>query len=374
MLIFGLDSSAEWFKWAAAAVILVIFFILAFLSRLLMAGVMRLLAHRTETQLDDMIVHALRGPLYMVLVVTGIWLALLQIPELVPYRDPVHDAGVILLLILATIAVVRVVNAVLICYGSEIAPRTAGGLDNKIVPLLQRVSKVVIYAIGLLIILDQLNVNISPILAGLGIGGLAVALALQSTLSNFLAGTYVISDAIIHIGDYIMLDSGQDGFVEDIGWRTTKLRNWQGNLIIFPNSKLAEAIVTDFEKPEKAMLFSVGCGVSYESDLSKVERVAMQVAEETMRKYPEGVKDFKPVLRFKSFGDSNIDFDIILKAIDRAAHYYLKSEFIKALHKRFAEEGIEIQYPVRKLLIGEGQNSVLPSARQKNMGGVTPGS
>ena len=291
------------------------------------------------------------------------WLALLQIPELSPHLDVVRDVGVILFIGVATVAVDRVVNALLVWYGIEIAPRTKVDFDNKIIPLLQRVSRIIIYSLGLLIILDQLHVNISPILAGLGIGGLAVALALQSTLSNFLAGTYVMSDAVIHTGDYIMLDSGHDGFVEGIGWRTTKLRNWQGNLIIFPNSKLAEAIVTDFEKPERAMAFSVECGVSYESDLAKVERVALQVAEETMRKFPEGVKDFQPVLRFKSFGDSNIDFDIVLKATDRAAHFALKSEFIKSLHKRFGEEGIDIQYPVRKLILSSGQSALVPPKR-----------
>jgi small-conductance mechanosensitive channel len=254
-----------------------------------------------------------------------------------------------------TVAAVRVVHVIMLWYGIEIAPKTKSDIDNKIVPLLQRVSKVLIYSIGLLIILDQLNVNISPILAGLGIGGLAVALALQSTLSNFLAGTYVISDGIIHAGDYVMLEGGPEGYVEDIGWRSTKLRNWQGNLIILPNSKLAEAIVTDFEKPDKAMIFTVDCGVSYESDLSKVERVTLEVANETMQKLPEGAKDFQAVVRFKEFGDSNVIFAVVLKSVDRICQFSLKHQFIKALHKRFGEERITIEYPVRRLYFGEGQ-------------------
>lgn len=353
MLIFGLDANAEWFKWAAAGGTLALFIALALLSRFLMTGIMRLVAHRTQTKLDDMILQSLRGPVFTVLIIAGVWLALAQIPELTPHKDIIQKIGTILLLGLATIASVRSVQVLLLWYGMEIAPRTKLAVDNRLIPLLRRVSTILIYSIGLLIILDQMHVNISPILAGLGIGGLAVALALQSTLSNFLAGTYVLSDAIIHTGDYIMLDSGQEGNVEDIGWRSTKLRHWQGNLIILPNSKLAEAIVTNYDKPEKALVFSVDCGVSYESDLAKVERVALAVAEETMRRLPEGVKDFKPMLRFKAFGDSNIDFSVILKAADRSGHYIVKSEFIKALNKRFGEEGIEIQYPVRKLIYAD---------------------
>ncbi len=194
-------------------------------------------------------------------------------------------------------------------------------IDNRLLPLLRRVSTVVIYAIGLLIILDQLHVNISPILAGLGIGGLAVALALQPTLSNFLAGTYVMSDAVIHVGDYIMLENGPEGMVEDIEWRSTKLRHWQGNLLILPNSKLAEAIVTDYEKPEQSMLFTVDCGVSYDSDLQRVERVTIEVAETVLGRLSEGDKCFKPLVRFKEFGDSNINFAVVLKAVDRAGHF-----------------------------------------------------
>ncbi len=355
MPIFGFQTDIEWLRWAIAGGILAFFIVLALLSRAVLKGIMLLVAHHTKTKLDDMLVNSLGGPLFAGLIVAGLWLALIQIPELAPYLDIVRQAGVISFLTVITVVAVRVANVLLVWYGVEIAPRTKFDVDDKIIPLLQRVSKILIYAIGLLIILDQMNVNISPILAGLGIGGLAVALALQSTLTNFLAGTYVMSDAVIHTGDYIALDSGQEGFIEDIGWRTTKLRNWQGNLVILPNAKMSEAIITNYEKPDKAIIFAVECGVSYESDLSVVEKVALAVAEETLTKFPEGAKDFKPVLRFKRFGDSNIDFTVVLKSLDRVGQFTLKHEFIKILHKRFGEESIEIQYPVRKLYFAGGK-------------------
>ena len=99
------------------------------------------------------------------------------------------------------------------------------------------------------------------------------------------------------------------------------------------------------------MIFRVECGVSYDSDFGRVGEVALEVARGVMQKYPEGAKDFEPVIRFKEFGDSNINFAVVLKATDRMAHFPLKSEFIKALHRRFNEAGIEIQYPARKLWI-----------------------
>ncbi len=351
-------TEADLIRWGISAGIFAGFIALAFFSRLILRGILRLLAHRTKTTLDDLIIKTLTGPVFFIIVFAGLWIALARLTELAPYLDVIHKIFAIVYIGIGAASVVRVTHALLTWYGTEVAHRTKSDIDDRLVPIFRRIIDVAIYAIALMIILDQLDVNISPILAGLGIGGLAVALALQSTLSNFLAGTYVITDAVIRKGHYILLDSGQEGWVEDIGWRTTKIRHWQGNLIILPNARLADAIVIDFEKPEAAMLFSVDCGVSYDSDLAKVERVTLETAKELLQEHPSGAKDFEPVIRFKAFGDSNINFAVVLKGNDRAAQFILKHEFIKKLHKRFQEEGIEIQYPVRKLLFGNEQRQI----------------
>lgn len=344
-----------WVRWAISGGIFLLFLAIAFASRFILDRLRDLFAHRTKTQLDDFILHALRTPLFLGLIVLGIWLAIIQVPEMDEHQDIAHKVAVVLYIGIAAMAVARVIDAFMSWYGTEIATRTHTDIDDKLLPVLKRVEKIVVYGIAFMIILDRLNVNISPLIAGLGIGGLAVALALQPTLVNFLAGTYVTTDAVIRKDHYIVLDSGQEGYVEEIGWRITKIRSWDGNLIVLPNSRLAEAIVIDYEVPSPPLMFRVECGVSYDSDLEKVERVALEVAREVMQKYPEGAKDFEPVVRFKAFGDSNIDFAVVLKAINRMAHFQLKSHFIKALHKRFAEEDIEIQYPARKIYFAEPQ-------------------
>lgn len=361
---FSLETAEAWVNWVIAAGIFLFFVGLAFASGLILAGILRLVAHRTKTKLDDLIIKALKAPVFAALIALGLWLALVQVPELSNYDSTIHKIFVVIFIAIGAVAVVRVTNALVTWYVSEVAIRTDTDLDDKLMPILRRVGSLVIYSIALMIILSQLNVDISPLIAGLGIGGLAVALALQATLSNFLAGTQVMSDAVIRKGHYIMLDSGQEGFVEEIGWHSTKVRHWQGNLVVLPNSKLANAIVTDYDKPDASMLFAVACGVGYDSDLEKVERVTAEVAEEVMQKYPEGAKDFTPVVRFKEFGDSNINFAVVLKAVDRAGHFTLKHEFIKTLHKRFNEEGIEIQYPVRKLYFADSHAALWASPTQ----------
>lgn len=346
------SAEADLIRWGISAGIFTGFVALAFFSRLLLSGIMRVLAHRTATMLDDLIVKALKGPVFTIIIVAGLWIALARLSELAPYVDVVHKIFIILYITIIAVTVVRVTDAILGWYGTEIAVRTQSEVDDRLVPIFRRISDIVIYAVALMIILDRLNVNISPLLAGLGIGGLAVALALQSTLSNFLSGTYVISDAIIRKGHYIQMDGGPEGWVEDIGWRTTKLRHWQGNLIILPNSRLADAIVTDFEKPDAPVVFTIDCGISYDSDLTKVEQITLEVARKLQQEHPLGAKDFEPVVRYNKFLDSNINFFVVLKGNDRAAQFVLKHEFIKMLHKRYREEGIQIEYPVRKLLFG----------------------
>jgi small-conductance mechanosensitive channel len=348
-----LSSNEPWVIWVVSAVIFALFIILALASKFILKITMRLFTHRTKTILDDLIVKALTGPIFAVIVAAGLWIAVARLPEVDSYINTIHKIFVIVYIGIMAVAVIRVIHAILIWYSTEVAPRTKSQFDDRLIPILRRMSDVIIYAIALMIVLDQLNINISPILASLGIGGLAVALALQPTLSNFLSGTYVISDAVIRKGDYIQLDSGQEGTVEEIGWRTTKIRHWQGNIIVLPNSKLSDAIVTDFERPESPMLFTVNCGVSYDSDLEQVERVSLEVANDLMKNHSLGAKDFDPVLRFKEFGDSNINFTVTLKGIDRASQFTLKHDFIKSLHKRFKAEGITIEYPTRKLYLAD---------------------
>ena len=347
-------TNADWIRWGISAAIFAGFLGLAFLSRFILKGIMFLFARKTKTTLDDKLIAALTPMIFIILVVGGLWIALARLTELTPHVDIVHKIFIILYIGIGAVTAVRVAHAILAWYGEEIATKTESDIDDKLIPIFRRVIDVIIYGIALMILFNRLNIPISPILGALGIGGVAVALALQPTISNFLSGTYVVTDAVIRKGHYIQLDNGFEGFVEDIGWRTTKIRSWQGNLIIVPNGKMADSVITDFDKPDISVAFAVDCGVSYESDLQKVEQVTIEVAKKVLSEFPEGDSSFEPVLRFKKFDDSNIAFSIVLKSKDRPGQFVLKHEFIKALQSRYRQEGIDIQYPVRKLIFGNG--------------------
>ncbi len=126
--------------------------------------------------------------------------------------------------------------------------------------------KVVIWITGGLVLLGGLGISITPLLTALGVGGLAVALALQDTLSNFFAGIHLLIEQPVRVGDFIKLESGQEGYVADIGWRTTRIRMLPNNMVILPNSKLTQSILTNYYLPEPRMAVLLPISVSYKAD------------------------------------------------------------------------------------------------------------
>ena len=235
-------------------------------------------------------------------------------------------------------------------YIRAIAARTKLGKVNRLLPPIRRVLPILIYAVATLVALDSIDIAISPLLAGFGIGGLAIALAIQPTLSNFFAGTYLVTEGEINEGDFIELEGGPSGYVVDVGWRSTKVRSRFNNLIIIPNSQMMNSILTNYYSPTPAMNVIINCGVSYDSDLTEVERLVLEVVQEAIDESQHAVKDVEPFFGFSEFGDSNIDFFVFIQANDRMGSFILKSEVIKKIHARFEKEGIEINYPVRRLI------------------------
>ncbi|MXX53921.1 MAG: mechanosensitive ion channel family protein [Dehalococcoidia bacterium] len=244
----------------------------------------------------------------------------------------------------------RIVQESLRWYIENIAKRTGSDLDDKLLPMVRRIAPILVYAVGALMALDVVGISIAPMLAGLGIAGIAVGLALQPTLSNLFSGMFMVSEGELNEGDFIELDGGPSGFVVDVSWRSTKIRDRFNNLIMIPNSKMMESVMTNYVSESTAVTILVPCGVSYESDLEKVERVSLEVANGVRDDLEEAVDDFDPLVRFSDFGESNIDFNVIMQANDRLGSFVVKHELIKRLHSRFREEGIEINYPVRKLV------------------------
>jgi len=329
--------------WIIGPVVFVGWVIVLSLIMRIVYGRIHALAARTATDIDDVIVRALRVPMLLVILVTG-GLVLARILPLSPEWDNGVNLAVKLGIILAGVLFVDGLVKALLWRASRKATylRTSSGI-------VQTAVRGIIILIAVLIVLETAGVSITPLVASLGVGSLAVALALQSPLANFFAGIQILADKPIEVGQYIRLDSGEEGYVTNIGWRSTTIRALPNNLIVVPNSRIMDAIITNYHLPQRELSILVQVGVHYDSDLEHVERVTCEVAKEVLTTVPGGKKDFEPFIRYHTFGESSINFTVILRAEEFVDGYLIKHEFVKRLHKRFKEEGIVIPFPIRTL-------------------------
>ncbi len=215
--------------------------------------------------------------------------------------------------------------------------------------LLSNLATTIVLILGTLIILQTIGIQITPILTTLGIGGLAVGLALQDTLANLFSGVYLIMSKQVRTGDYVKLEDKHEGYITDITWRNTTIKELSNNVIIVPNSKLASAIFTNYHLPVKEITLTINVGVDYESDLEEVERVTVEVAKKVLEEVSPELLENEPFLRFHTFGDSSIDFTVFMRVNEFFDQRIAKHKFIKQLHKRYQQEKIKIPFPIREV-------------------------
>jgi small-conductance mechanosensitive channel len=306
------------------------------------------IAAKTKWEGDDIIVNAFKGAVvYLFFTLLGLYLAISVSPLSEDLSHLLQNIILVIIILSVTWLLTNIATGFLELYAGrfkDAIPQTT---------IFKNLTKIVIITIGFLIILQTLGISITPILTALGVGGLAVALALQDTLSNLFSGLHIILSKQVKTGDYIKLESGEEGYVVDITWRNTTIRMLANNIVIVPNSKLASIIITNFCLLEKTMSLLIQVGVSYDSDLKKVERVTIDVAREVMETVAGGVAEFEPFIRYHTFGDSSINFTVILRAREFVNQYLVKHEFVKRLHERYKKEGIEIPFPIRTVYLNQ---------------------
>lgn len=308
-------------------------------------------AARSASHADDLLVAALRGPVVLWGLLVGLYAAA-SVLDLPRASGVLVRSALVVLVILSVTWTLSRLGAGLV---QSRAAASMGALPS--VNLLTNLVRVTILLLGGLVILDTLGVSITPLITALGVGGLAVGLALQDTLANLFAGLHILVSRQVRPGDFVRLGSGQEGFVQDITWRYTTIRQLPNNLIIVPNSALSASITANFSLPDNEQAILVQVGVSYASDLQQVERVTIEVGQEVMREVEGGVPSFTPFIRYHTFGDSSIGFTVILRGKDYVAQYLVTHEFIKRLHRRYNAEGIEIPFPIRTVHLKTAQSA-----------------
>ena len=305
-------------------------------------------AQRTRWRADDLVLVLLCWVVPWGAVVGGIWAAVLGLPLTRGWRGDCDHALLAAVVLVATLGLARV-TAEAVRAGALSHAGTSGSAT-----IFVNIARVLVLVVGLLVLLDSLGIAISPLLTALGVGGLAVALALQDTLTNLFAGVHILASRKVQPGDFIQLDNGMEGYVVNTNWRNTAIRQLPDNLVIVPNAKVAASVLTNYNRPQQEMSVLVQAGVGYDSDLNHVERVTCEVGREVMQDVEGGVREHEPFIRYHTFGDSSINFSVILRAREVTAQYLIVHEFIKRLHRRYQQEGIQIPFPIRTIVQAPG--------------------
>ncbi|MEX2465489.1 MAG: mechanosensitive ion channel family protein [Gemmatimonadota bacterium] len=338
--------------WVRRSIFIVGGVLLGLMTEAVVVRWVRRLIERTRYQWDDLLIKSLRGLPTVWLSAGGVYLALNVGTVEASVAGPVQNGLTIILIGSVAIAGMRAV-------GDGVKMISAGSPDTiKSPTLVVNLARIAVLTLGLFIILQNLGINITPLITALGIGGLAVALALQDTLGNLFAGVQIILSRQVRQGDFVELSSGEEGWVTDVKGRNTTINTFpDGNLVVVPNSVLANSIVKNFSFPETALWISVMVGVAYDSDLEHVEQVTKEVAKEVLDLVEGGVKGEDAKVLFREFGDSSINFEVRLLVTELNARGRIRSEFIKHLHRRYNKEGIEIPFPIRTVVMKGGKSA-----------------
>jgi small-conductance mechanosensitive channel len=317
-----------------------------FLAERVLRPALTRLARRTPFKWDDVFVDALRGLLFTWLALAALLLAAPDLNLLPEVQAKIGFFGGIVFIATITLFAARFAGNLVSVLGDRgIVASTS---------ILRNVVRLIVFIVGGLVVLDRMGVAITPALTVLGVGGLGVSLALKDTLSNLFAGMQIVASGHIRVGDWIKIESGDEGTVADIQWRVTTVRTALNTLVVVPNAKMAESLVTNYSRPSLEIVVRVPLTVGYGNDLARIERIAIEVGRDTLREAPGGVAEFEPFVRFGALGESSVALTLVLHAKEPAQEGLLRHEAVKRLHKRLTAEGIEAPYPVRTVRWPQG--------------------
>ena len=330
-----------------------LFAILTIVAGLVVAGIARFIvrwlqkyAETTETQWDDIIVAAIGTPVQVGIIAISVYIALKYF-DIVPEQyawllsDKVLNSIYILI---GTWIISSLLHDIIHIYGHALAAKTEGDTDDRIVDLLELAVRYVVWFAGIMLILVNLEINITPFLAGAGIAGLAFALAAQDLISNFFGGAIITVDKPFKIGDRIQFDTFY-GDVLVIGTRSTRIKTVDGRIVTIPNNKITSNSVVNFSAPDPKIRYTIPITAAYRSDIVRVKEILFEVAEDAIKNTEYFADDLAPKVFFQEFGDSSLKFVIYIWARAYNVPDEVKDAINVRIAARFAAEGIDIPFP-----------------------------
>lgn len=323
-----------------ALAILVIFFVLAKIVYIIFEKVLLRLAKKTKTEIDDLIVEKIRNPLNFILLLIGVRLALVPIEFTTSYITTIEKLIYTIIILLVTLMVARIFSVLIDSWGTKFTKITKSDLDDQLLGLAHKFSKIVVFIVGILVIFDYWGIAIGPFLASLGIAGLAIAFALQNTLANVFGGISLIIDKTIRIGDVIEVD-GTKGTVIDIGMRSTRIKSFDGNSVIIPNGKLVDSKVQNRVQPNRKERVVIPFGVEYGANIERVKKIVLK----EIKKVPDILDDPAPSVMFREMGDSALIFKAYFWMKNYSETFAAKDKANELIYNALNKAKINIPYP-----------------------------
>lgn len=320
--------------------ILALTVVVALLARIILRHILKPLAARTKTKIDDIIIKSLSSILFYILVVIGFRVAIQHFTFETRILANLVDSVLILVI---TILALRIITAFSTHWLKEWAAKTKSTADDRLIPLVAKILKTVVIILAFIFLFDTWEINISPLLTTAGIAGLALGFAVRDTLANILGGVQLVLDRTFKVGDKVELDSGEMGVILDIGLRSTKLRTFDNEVIYIPNGQLANAKLKNFTVPDLSVRVNVNFGVEYGSDPEQVRQVVL----EAIRKVESVIEDPAPEVQFLNMSDFSLDFVARAWVKSYTEAYSTKLKLTDEIYRALSQAKIGIPFPTR---------------------------
>ncbi|MBU1111791.1 MAG: mechanosensitive ion channel family protein [archaeon] len=326
-------------NYVQSALILIGAAILAWLLLLVFKKFLEKFASKTKTDLDDLILEKVKKPFFYLILAQGLKLALFNLEVNGIVTQVMNSIMALVFVFILS----RAVEVVIEVWGRTLAKKTESKLDDVLLPMFKKASKIVFFVVAFMWVLNVWNIDITPYLAGVGISGLVLGFALQDSLKNIFGGITLILDSTFEVGDKIKLESGEVGEVKDIGLRSTKIRTYDNELIYVPNGYLANSRIQNYTRPSPTIRVKVDFGVEYGSDVKTVQKVVLK----SISGMEDILSDPEPAVQFIGMGDSALNFRAMFWVKSWKDSYGRQLEATELVYNALNKAKIGIPFPTR---------------------------
>lgn len=343
------------FHFVVAALLFLATLIVGWIVKRFLNGIGRKLIARTTTDLDDLLLNIIVQKISWISIVAGAYLATEEVTKAIQASDLVarkllgfaHGIIFVSFVMVVTALLIRICDTAVKHTMETHAKRTSTGFHDALFPLINRLINIVLVLIAIIITLNHFGQDVSSLVVSLGVGSLAIALAAQDTLANMIAGFVIMLDRPFRVGDRIMLPNGEVGDVFEIGVRSTKIQDFDNNLIILPNAELVKGRIINYSYPEQVIRVVVDVGVAYGTNLDDAKKIMTDLAKQ----HPDVLADPIPETFTVALADSSVNLRLIARTMDYRNKFLIETTLREQIYKIFNKEGIQIPFPQRAVHI-----------------------